>query len=178
MAEQVAEQMAEQTAEHVAEHAAEHAADRIVTQVEFHTGVADPVAFACRLLRRAARQGVRVQVAAPAKLLAQLDLGLWTHEEQDFVPHVRMPGAPAAVAGRTHIWLATAALQDGAPRVLMNLGTSGPADVLALERVIEIVGVDPDAVTGGRQRWRAYAALGLSPEHMPDSRASAGPPRG
>ena len=157
---------------------AERTAGQAVTQVEFHSGVADPVAFACRLLRRAARQGVRVQVTAPAELLARLDLGLWTHDEQDFVPHVRMPGAPAAVAGRTHIWLATAALHQDAPRVLMNLGNPAPADLSALERVIEIVGVEPGAVIGGRERWRAYTSLGLSPKHMPDSDAAAGAPRG
>ena len=150
------------------------AAERTVTQVEFHTGVSDPVALACRLLRRAARQAVRVQVTAPAELLARLDLGLWTHDEQDFVPHVRMPGAPAAVARRTHVWLVNAALHEGAPRVLMNLGAAMPANVAALERVIEIVGVEPDAVAGGRERWRAYTGLGMSPKLMPESAAPAG----
>lgn len=149
-----------------------------MTQVEFHTGVSDPVAFACRLLRRAARQAVRVQVTAPAELLARLDLDLWTHDEQEFVPHVRMPGAPAAVARRTHVWLVKAALHEDAPRVLMNLGAPRPADVTALERVIEIVGIEPDAVAGGRERWRAYTGLGMSPKLMPDSGAPAGVPGG
>ena len=160
------------------EQAVEQAVEQSVTQVEFHSGVDDPVALACRLLRRAARQGVRVQVTAPAELLERLDLALWTHDEQDFVPHVRMPGAPPGVAQRTHIWLAKTALQDGAPRVLMNLGASVPADVSALERVIEIVSTEPNAVTGGRERWRAYTALGLSLKHMPESDAPAGAPRG
>lgn len=149
-----------------------------MTQVEFHSGVADPVGFACRLLRRAARQGVGVQVTAPAELLLRLDLALWTQDEQDFVPHVRMPGAPAAVARRTHIWLAKAALQGDAPRVLMNLGAPAPADLSVLERVIEIVEVDADAVAGARERWRAYASSGLSPRHMPESDAPASPTRG
>ena len=157
---------------------AEQTAQRTVTQVEFHSGVAEPVSFACRLLRRAARQGVRVQVTASAELLARLDLALWTQDEHDFVPHVGMPGAPPAVAGRTPIWLAKAALQGDAPCVLMNLGASGPTDVSGLERVIEIVGVEPDAVTGGRERWRAYTAAGLRPKHMPESDAALGVPRG
>ena len=67
-----------------------------MTEVEFHTSVTDPVAFAGRLLRRAARQGVRVQVTAPPEVLSLLDRNLWTAEAQDFVPHVRMPGASAA----------------------------------------------------------------------------------
>lgn len=145
-----------------------------MTEVEFHTGLADPVAFACRLLRRAARQGVQVQVTAPPEQLAQLDHKLWAEDAQDFVPHVRMPGAPAAVASRTPIWLARAALGAGAPKVLMNLGAGEPADVPALDRVIEIVGSDADAADAGRQRWRAYKAMGLSPKQLSD----AGTPRG
>ncbi|MEN9627658.1 MAG: putative polymerase chi subunit HolC, partial [Pseudomonadota bacterium] len=42
-------------------------------QVEFHTGVADERAFACRLLRKAYRQGVRVLVRAPSATLVRLD---------------------------------------------------------------------------------------------------------
>lgn len=140
-----------------------------MTEVEFHTGLADPVAFACRLLRKAARQGVRVQVTAPPERLAQLDHNLWAHDAQDFVPHVRMPGASAAVAGRTPIWLARAALGADAPRVLMNLGAGGPADLAALDRVIEIVGSDADAADGGRERWRAYKAMGVSPKQLSDA---------
>ncbi len=136
-----------------------------MTGVEFHTGVADPLDFACRLLRKAARQGVRVQVTAPPELLAELDRGLWTFEPSDFVPHVRMPGAPAAVARRTPVWLATTALQDDAPSVLVNLGADVPAEHAALERVIEIVSTQVDDAERGRQRWREYVARGLRPTH-------------
>ena len=136
-----------------------------MTQVEFYTGVADPVAFACRLLRKAARQGVRVQVTAPPAVLLQLDRSLWTLEAQDFVPHVRMPGAPAAAADRTPIWLTAAVLQEGAPRVLMNLGADRPTQMDTLDRVIEIVSGDAAEADGGRERWRAYKSLGLALKH-------------
>ena len=78
-----------------------------MTEVEFHTGVADPTAFACRLLRKACRAGVRVLVTASPATLVALDRALWTFDERDFVPHVRQPGASAPVAERTPIWLAT-----------------------------------------------------------------------
>ena len=75
-----------------------HPSAAALTEVEFHTGVADPVGFACRLLRKAYRQGARVLVTAPGPRLGELDRALWTFEERDFVPHVRVPGAGAAVA--------------------------------------------------------------------------------
>ena len=142
-----------------------------MTEVEFHTGVGDPIAFACRLLRKAARQGVRVQVTAPPDRLSALDRSLWTFEERDFVPHVRLPGATAAVAvaQRTPIWLTASVLTQDAPRVLVNLGAAMPANLDALDRVIEIVSAEPDEAALGRERWRDYKALGLPLKHHQDA---------
>jgi hypothetical protein len=39
---------------------------RCMTEVEFHTGVDEPLGFACRLLRKAYRKGSRVLVTAPS----------------------------------------------------------------------------------------------------------------
>ena len=144
-----------------------------LTEVEFHTGVAEPTLLACRLLRKAARQGVRVQVTAPPDVLAALDRQLWTFEERDFVPHVRCPGAPAALAARTPIWLTPQMMEGDAPRVLLNLGAEAPQVLQALDRLIEIVSVEPDDAAGARLRWRDYKALGLSIKHHPASRAAS-----
>ena len=134
-------------------------------EVEFHTGVADRIGFACRLLRKAYRQGARVQVTAPAPVLAELDRALWVFEERDFVPHVRVPGSSAATAARTPIWLSAQAGGSGAPPLVVNLGAQAPADLASVERLIEIVGNDPDDVDAGRARWRAYKAAGLEIKH-------------
>ena len=134
-------------------------------EVEFHTGVADALLFACRMLRKAARQGVRVQVTAPEEALDRLDRLLWTFEERDFVPHVRAARADAAVAARTPIWLTESALGAGAPRVLVNLGAEPPADPQALDRIVEIVAGEADEAARGRQRWRHYKGLGLAIKH-------------
>ncbi len=138
-----------------------------MTQVEFHTGVADPLAFACRLLRKAYRQGVRLQLSAAPEVLAALDRALWTEPEREFVPHVRVPGASSAVAGRTPIWLVTADSGPPAPRVLVNLGADAPAEPATLERLIEIVSTDPDETARGRDRYRAYKLAGLNVMHHP-----------
>ncbi|MBL8308338.1 MAG: DNA polymerase III subunit chi [Rubrivivax sp.] len=142
-----------------------------MNEVEFHTGVADRVGFACRLLRKACRQGVRVLVTASPETLAELDRALWTFEERDFLPHVRMPGAAAAVAARTPVWLAPRAGLEGAPRVLLNLGAEPPASLDVADRLIEVVTADPDDAEAGRARWRAYKAAGLEIRHHASSRA-------
>jgi DNA polymerase-3 subunit chi len=136
-----------------------------MTEVEFHTGVADPLAYACRLLRKAYRAGVRVLVTAPPATLAALDRALWTFDERDFVPHVRQPGANASVAARTPIWLAPQAGLPDAPPVLVNLGADGPEDLAGIGRLIEIVSCDADDADRGRGRWRAYKARGLEIAH-------------
>ena len=139
-----------------------------LTEVEFHTRVADRVDFACRLLRKASRHGARVLVTAPEDVLAELDRALWVFEEREFLPHVRMPGARPAVAARTPVWLARDATLPGVPgtpRLLLNLGAEAPADLAALDRVIEVVSAEPDDAEAGRQRWRAYKAAGLDIKH-------------
>ncbi len=92
-------------------------------QVEFHTGVASPLHFACRLLRKAWRQGVAVVVTAPPPALAALDRELWTFEPLEFVPHLRVaPGQPAGPAlRRTAVWLCEGAVPRPGPQVLVNL---------------------------------------------------------
>jgi DNA polymerase-3 subunit chi len=142
-----------------------------VTEVEFHTGVADRIGFACRLLRKASRSGARVLVTAPPEVLAELDRSLWAFEERDFLPHVRVPGSTAAVRRRTPIWLAVAspvaedASADAAPRVVINLGAEAPRDLQAIDRLIEVLSTDTDDVDRGRARWRAYKAAGLAVLH-------------
>ena len=142
-----------------------------MTEVEFHTGVVDPIGFACRLLRKAARQGVRVRVVALSTTLVALDRALWSFDERDFVPHVRVPGASASVAARTPIWL-TPGLQAvagdlAAPAVALNVGHDTMDDLSGLDRLIEVVGAEPEEASRGRSRWRAYKVFGLDITHHP-----------
>ena len=130
--------------------------------------------FACRLLRKAARQGVRVQVTAPCETLDALDRQLWSFDERDFVPHARLPAASPALRKRSPIWLTPQVMDGDAPRVVVNLGADAPADLGALDRVIEVVSVDAEQAQLGRMRWRAYKAQGLSIKHHADLAADRG----
>ncbi len=133
--------------------------------VEFHTGVTDCVGFACRLLRKAYRSGARSMLTAPPAMLDEIDRALWTFDQRDFVPHLRLPAPSAAMAARTPIWLAEQAGAEGAPRLLINVGADAPANRGALDRLIEVVAADPDEADRGRVRWRAYRAAGLEITH-------------
>ena len=147
-----------------------------MTEVEFHTGIDDPVAFACRLLGKAYRSGARVLVTAPAARLDALDKALWLHDEREFLPHVKLP-ATSAVLVRTPLWLSLDATQAHAaalsaamslPPVLLILGGDPSASASAshegFTRLIEVIGAEADEVNAGRQRWRDYLALGLAPQ--------------
>lgn len=136
----------------------------MAAEVEFHTGVADKIAFACRLLRKAYRKGARVVVTGPREVLATLDRELWTFQERDFVPHARV-NAPGAAAARTPIWLVDGVPPPGAPEVLVNLGAPRLEDLAPFSRVIEVVSAEPEDADAGRRRWREYKAAGLAITH-------------
>jgi DNA polymerase-3 subunit chi len=135
--------------------------------VEFHTGLADPLGFACRLLRKAQRQGHRMVVTAPSERLAELDSLLWTFEALAFVPHVRAVSLANAALVRTPVWLCEQVPKGEVPAILVNLGAAAPADPARFERLIEIVSHQPEEAQAGRERWRAYKAQGLTITHHP-----------
>lgn len=143
----------------------------MAASVEFHTGVPDTAAYACRLLRKASRRGVTVFCLAPDDRLQTLDRLLWTFAERDFVPHVVLGRAAAAgVVARTPIWLAAAlpAAEGPGRDVVVNLGGElAPAAARGPARVIEVVGAQADEVERGRALWRDYKAAGFAVVHRP-----------
>lgn len=130
-----------------------------MTRIDFHSNVADPLGYACRLIRKARSHDCRIVVwhDQPA-LLAQLDAALWSFTQEDFLPHV-MAGDPAA--SLTPVILTD---DDNAPcphyDLLINLCTRIPAGFERFERMIEIVGSDEAARQAGRERYRHYQQLG------------------
>lgn len=133
------------------------------TTVEFHHGMADKLAYACRLLRKAYGRGARVVVTADANTLRQLDRQLWVFDEQEFVPHVcALAGQPwAPRLADTPLWLTDdPASAPGARAVLINVGDEIPEGIERFERFFEVVSTDQDDRQRGRQRWRQYEARG------------------
>ena len=132
-------------------------------QVEFHHGMGDKLAYACRLLRKAYRSGAQVVVTADAATLRQLDRQLWVFDEQEFVPHVCATGGQAWPPRWRHtpVWLTDEPLRAPEGRqVLINLGTSLPKGAEHFERFFDVVSTEPDDRQQGRVRWRQYEALG------------------
>ena len=138
-------------------------------EVEFHTGIVDPVDFVSRMLRKAYRQGIRVLVVAPQQRLDQIDRSLWQLDERDFIPHAQVAQLEAAAAALTPIWLATEATTQhpNPPAVIINAGAAVPANAGTAQRLIEVVAAAPDDAAQGRENWRRYAAQGLSLKHLP-----------
>ena len=145
-----------------------------MTAVAFHTGLPDKQAYACRLVRKAWRQGARVMVTGDGMQLGRLDQALWLFEQEVFVPHLRLAAnAPApAHAARTPVWLSEQALIEAEATVLINLGSGFESNYGAFERVVELVSSEADDVSAGRLRWRQFVDAGVTPVNLPYSAAA------
>lgn len=133
-------------------------------QVSFYSDAADPLHYACRLIRRALASGKPVGVCVPAALAPRLDELLWSFDAAEFIPHRRWDGTTPTTPGEV-------LLVDDASRLphrslLLNLADEMPADAFDFERVLEVVGCEPSVVRSGRQRYRAYLQAGTQPDHF------------
>lgn len=135
-----------------------------MTRIDFHTKVPEPIAYACRLVRLAANEGLKAVVTCSDEAeLAQLDAALWTFSELDFLPHVR---AGDALAGETPIILA---VREDEPlphhQVLINLAAVMPPHFARFERLLEVVSTDAAALVSGRERYAHYKQRGYPLKH-------------
>ena len=132
-----------------------------MTHVEFHFNAPDKIAYACRLLRKATRQGGRVVVVAEAEVLQALDAALCSFTATDFVAHT-LATQDATVLAASPVLLLESALEAPHQQVLLQLGGTVPAGFERFERLIEVVTLDEDDRIGARQRWKHYAARGYA----------------
>ena len=133
-----------------------------VTAVAFHFGAPDKLAYACRLLRKAAATGARVMLVGKAQDLQRLDTALWGVTPQDFVTHAQSEAKPA-VRDRSSVLLGTTAFVGvNQPPILVNMADDIPDGFVQFDRVIEIVSTDEADRNLARLRWKHYAQLGIA----------------
>ena len=137
-----------------------------MTRIDFHTSVADSVAYTCRLVRKAnalADKSRIVILLQDREQLATLDQALWAFSAQDFLPHAEV-GDP--LAAQTPILLAEGA-QSELPHydILINLSRSVPSQFAQFGRMIEIVSNGEGDIEAGRERYAHYRQRGYPLNH-------------
>ena len=132
-----------------------------MTEVAFHFNAPDPVAYTCRLLRKAVSSGAKLVVVGSPDALQQLDVGLWTFSATDFVPHCYIDSDHHILAV-SPVVLATTTASVPHQQVLINLGHSVPDGFELFERVIEVVGLGDDDRQLARSRWKSYTDCGYT----------------
>jgi len=140
-----------------------------LTDVAFHTGIANPLDYACRLLRKAYRSGALVAVLGESAMLDRLDHALWTFEALEFVPHVVLPrdgGDAGRLALSPIVLVKDAATVPAACRIGVTLAGHPVPEVGAFDRLIAVVGLDPEQREAGRLRWREYERAGHAVSHV------------
>jgi DNA polymerase-3 subunit chi len=136
-----------------------------MTQIDFHSGVPDKVAYACRLLRKAYASTPRIVVMTEdAVQLAQLDKALWTFSATDFLPHAHAddPLAPDSAIVLTD----SDATELPEAGLLVNLSRRAPARFEAFPRLIEVISTDEDDAAAGRLRYAAYKRQDFPLKHL------------
>jgi DNA polymerase-3 subunit chi len=138
-----------------------------MTQVSFYTGVPERLAYLCRLLRKAQQSGARIGVCGPVNLLMRLDAALWTFEDIEFVPHLRLARGAALAPGLADTPILLVERSEDLPHreLLLNLDLGMPAGFDEFQRVLEVVSQDPPQMEAGRQRFRQYKELGHEVTH-------------
>lgn len=133
-----------------------------MTDVAFHFGAPDKLAYVCRLLRKAYATQAHVLVVGETTTIAQLDTDLWAVSAVDFVAHCTA-SASATERKRSAVLLGTSTDAASGPRqVLVNLLPAVPPDFAAFARVIEVVSTDEADRMLARQRWKHYTELGYA----------------
>jgi DNA polymerase-3 subunit chi len=133
-----------------------------VKELAFHFGAPDKLAYASRLLRKAASSGAKVVVVADAQSVAVLDADLWAVSPTDFVTHCTGSADPA-VQNRSSVVLVTEVQQaPGAHDVLVNLGDTLPDGFDRFKRLIEVVSTNEADRERARKRWKLYTAQGYA----------------
>ncbi|MEN9374048.1 MAG: hypothetical protein RIR79_1600 [Pseudomonadota bacterium] len=134
-------------------------------KIEFHFGIPDKHHYACRLLRKAARGGMKTWVLCDTESVQWLDVQLWEMAPTDFITHCT-ESASTTLQRYSSVLLATqmdaAAIQSQGRNLLVNMSESArlPDYFEQFNRVIELVSTDETDRHWARQRWKQYLGSG------------------
>jgi len=143
-----------------------------MTEVVFHYGVPDKLDYACRLLRKVARSGLRARVVVEPGQAAALSARLWALAPTAFVAHSDS-SASASVRRRSPVLITDGDTPDDDAAVLLNLRGAMPHEPQRYQRVLEIISTDMADRQNGRARKRQYDA-GTCSVSMHDAGAAQG----
>ncbi len=129
-----------------------------MTSIDFYTHCPEPLRVAVQIIAKAWKQHGSARVLTPDAVgTDELDRFLWTWPALGFVPHCRLD---SALAAETPVVVDHALSHEGPAAVLVNLHPSPPPFFSRFERLLEVIGLDPDQAAAGRERWKFYRARG------------------
>ncbi len=133
-----------------------------MTELAFHFGAPDKLAYTCRLLRKAVGSGAQVVLVADAETLSQIDADLWALSPTEFVPHVVVSADGPGYSRSPLVLVSDPAQVPQQTGVLVNLTDAVPEGFERFARVIEVVSTDAGDRDLARQRWRHYTERGYT----------------
>jgi DNA polymerase III subunit chi len=131
-----------------------------VTQIDFYilpeTTSEARWLFACRLIDKVHRMGMRVLVAVDSEAEArQLDELLWTFKPESFIPHQLInSGKP------TPVEITFTQEAGDHQNLLLNLSKTTPTYFSRFERMSEVVIQEPESLAASRARFSFYKSRG------------------
>lgn len=129
-----------------------------MTEISFYTFAESKLTVARQLATKAVARGMQVMLYAPdAAVAGTLDTLLWTTPAHSFLPHCR---DTHPLAGQTPVLIGENVDALAQPDLMINLHHDRPGAFSRFQRLIEIVGTDPDDMTQSRQRYRFYRERG------------------
>ena len=135
-----------------------------MTQIDFHTNIADIALYGCRLVRKAnsVSPASRITVFLRHDQINDFDRLLWTFSPQDFLAHA-IEGEEAAEKSKIILSANGNNLPQG--DILINLSGEMPQSFAQFERMFEIVSRKDGDVISARERYSYYRQRGYSLTH-------------
>lgn len=137
-----------------------------MTQIDFYSGASDKLLVACRLSAKVVQQALRMMIYIPDSLLLdRFDKLLWTFSPISFVPHCHVGDRLADVTAVILSGNSEETQRIEHHEALLNLHDEVPPYYDQFQRVIEVVGDEPNDKIAARKRYRFYQEQGFGVRH-------------